>query len=129
MSDPFEVYGVSKADRKAPKGYRSSHLRGFNPRSDTFVKEGTSGRRAVRFVGGSMAGGVVGSAVGSVAGSKLGNPRVGGTVGEMAGAATGATLGRTQNVRSGDTKSYQRSTGKKAKGGYTVPGVGSFMKY
>ncbi len=129
MSDPFQVYGVSKADRKAPKGYRSSHLRGLNPRSDTFVKEGTGGRRALRFVGGSVAGQVVGGAVGTVAGSKLGNPRAGGIAGEMAGATAGATLGRTANVKSKDTVAYHRSTGKKAKGGYTVPLTGSFLKY
>ena len=101
-----------KRNKKPGKEYRASHLKEFNPRSDTYVKEGLGsyGRR----LGGPMVAGTAGE----IAGRALarGNP-AGGHVGR--GLGTSATL--TRNVRSGDTVSYHKKTGKKAKAKVDTP--------
>ena len=128
--------------KKADGEYRASHLQRINPRSKTYVKEGTGLKRVgIPLVGGA-AGGAIGGAVGELAGRKLGSTKLGSkigskiaskiaptkieremlssirpgrTFGQMAGTLTGATPGMTRNIKSGDTVSYNRRTGKKAK--------------
>lgn len=104
------------SDKKMKKkGYRPSYLAGVNPRSKTYVREGTVLQR----VGGPLAG----SAVGSLAGRAIDVAAKGRTagLGMTAGSALGGTAGFYRNIKSGDTASYERSTGKKADGKVQLP--------
>lgn len=88
-------YEISKARRKKKRkieddeDYRESYLSGLNPRSETYVRRGpaSAARRILIPTAGGVALGPVGSS---------------------------AALWR--NISSGDTVSYNRKTGKKAKG-------------
>lgn len=74
---------------RAPKGYRRSYWDWANPRSETYVKEGAAS--AARRIGGNVAGGML---IGPI----------------------GTTAASWRNVSSGDTVSYHKKTGKRAKG-------------
>lgn len=102
-----EIYKKDKAYEKPGDDYRSSALSGINPRSKTYVKRGTGPQRVLL----PAIGGTVGTAVGGAIGR--GSPALAGPL-AMAGGIGGASLGLRRNVKSGDTVSYHRRTGKKA---------------
>ena len=102
------------------KGYRPSHLRGINPLSDTFVREGTGLKR----LGGPIAGTLAGSAV-AVGANIATKGKLSGYPAQMI-SAVGGSLGTSRNIRSGDTVSYRsggRYKGLKAKSKWVIPGA------
>lgn len=109
---------ISKADRESDKEYRRSFLYALNPRSETKVRRGTTGNRALRAGGGAVAGSVAGGVIGAAAGASGGakGAEVGARVGSALGTAAGGTYGRQRNLDSGDVVARHRKTGKKAKG-------------
>lgn len=122
---------ISKAtEKKIPsdkkmkkKGYRLSRLERFNPRSKTYVKEGT----ALNRLGGPLAGTALGSMAGGVVDAAARGRTMG--LGAATGAALGATAGYNRNVKSGDTVSYERATGAKAKTKVNIPVLGTYNAY
>lgn len=134
MTTLAELGAISKAAKyKKPDSdeYRRSRLAGLNPRSDTYVRRGA--RSMARRVGAPVLGGALGGAAGEAAGraafsmlpkkyrasSKMGrflqarrwNRKPAGI-----GGIVGTSAGLTRNIRTGDTKSYNYATGKKARG-------------
>lgn len=101
------------------KGYRPSRLRGINPTSDTFVREGTSLKR--------LSGPVVGGALGAAAalGAKAATKgRVSGYPAQVITSA-GASVGTRRNVKSKDTVAYRKYgkyNGMKADSKWVLPG-------
>ena len=75
----------SESKTKKQKEWRESKLAGVNPRSNTYVKEGTLPQRVAKPVG----------------------------AGYIAGPA-GTSWGRTSNLREDDTRSYRKKDGAKA---------------
>jgi hypothetical protein len=126
---------IAKADPPASvKGYRKSVFEPINPRSKTFVKEGSGLRRVARVQGGGLAGGFGGAAVGGALGAVAGKGdplaiRAGAQAGQSLGGAAGASVGFHHNIKSGDVKSFQRSTGRQAKSKVAVPSVGPINIY
>lgn len=122
-------------DRKmARQGYRPSHLRAMNPRSNTYVKRGSGVRRIVRPQAGGLAGGVAGGAIGSGIGAAVsrGNQRaalLGGQLGYSVGGMAGSSWGLNRNIKTKDTVSYNRRSGKKARNKVNLPYVGPFNVY
>ena len=117
------AFGIEHGNEvsKAEKGYRDSYLAGINPRSKTEVKEGTSLKRIGLPVVGAVSGRMIGSAVGGAVGAR--------GAGAMAGSIGGAGIGLNRNIRSGDTKSTNKRTGKKAKGKVGWAGSPTFNIY
>lgn len=112
----MDLVEIAKKDRD--KKYRRSYLHGLNPRSDTYVRRGTTVKRSARTGGGAVAGSVVGGVVGGAAGTAARNKELGVAIGSRAGSALGAaaggTYGRQKNLDSGDVKAYHRKSGKRA---------------
>lgn len=114
--------------------YRPSVFQGINPRSRTYVREGSGS--AARRLGGPQLGGTAGTLVGYGAGAALGaaskNPGVkfGARYGGSAlGTYAGLSAGYHRNIRSGDTVSFNRRSGKKARSKVAVPEVGPLNIY
>lgn len=149
------MYEITKAykdfDEVDPKEFRSSHLRFMNPRSRTYVERGTLPQRAARPLAGGALGAFIGAAPGllmkkpkalkgaakgasegqrrALALSELpGNPAVT-RWGSTLGGAVGSSLGYSENIRSGNTRSFNRRTGKQAKSKFNIPQVGAFNVY
>lgn len=133
MTSLAELGEISKASkrkkedypREPPKGYRESYLSAVNPVSQTYVKEGTGS--AARRVVGPWAAGMGGSYLGAVAGaaSARKDPVKAFTrakTGAALGGFGGLSAGLHRNIRSKDTISYHKGSGKKAKGkvGYGI---------
>lgn len=130
----WELGQIAKAQSKTEKkrakkmraaGYRRSHLTNFNPRSETWVKPGAAS--AARRIGGQMLGSAAGQTVGGIAGGAAGGS-MGAQLGATAGGLLGASAGATRNIRSKDTVSFNRSTGKKARG-KAVTSFGTYNLY
>jgi hypothetical protein len=116
--------GVSKADED--KKYRSSRFAWANPRSKTEVRPGaaSAARRGARFYGGGVAGSLGGQLAGGVVGGAKGR-----ALGGLVGGAGGMSVGRTHNLKSGDTRAYRRSDGRKAKANIQTPSMGGYWTY
>ena len=106
MDNSVSAFGVEHFS-KAEKGYRDSYLSRFNPRSKTEVKEGTMPQRVLLPAAGGFGGHMVGRAIGG----KIASRGLAGT----AGAIGGATWALDRNIKSGDTVSRHKKTGKKAR--------------
>lgn len=116
---------AEQANVARDKRYRRSYLERINPRSKTYVKRGTELERYARpaLLGG--AGLYAGTGLGALAGAATRRPKVaraGALAGGTAGSAMGATAGYTRNLQRGDTVSFHRKSGKKAKYKVSVRG-------
>ena len=89
----------SESNTKKDKDFRPSVYQGVNPRSNTYVRRGTMPERIARPVGGSIAASPANLVV------------------PVSGPVLGGTWGRTRNLQTGDTRAYNKKTGRKA-GGY-----------
>ena len=123
---------LSKADDDAQ--YRRSVFHVINPRSQTEVKRGSAVRRAVRVGGGSAIGATAGGVAAIPVALALKNKGLAAqlsatSVGRYAGSATGAVIGSKANLKSGDTRAVNRSSGRKATGSAYIPGVGRVWRY
>jgi hypothetical protein len=122
---PFGVeHAISKADKAKPE-YRASYLQRINPRSKTEVRRGTGIERAGR----PMLGSIGGSVVGVIPGVVTHNPNLS-RIGTAIGSSVGTSVGLTRNIKSGDTKSVNRRSGKKAHAKIALPGgYGTYNVY
>lgn len=114
------AFGVDHGDISKADEYRDSKLAAFNPRSKTKVKRGTGLKR----VGGPVAGSVGGTILGTVAGAATKNPTVTRYAGQLGG-YSGQSAMLTRNIKSGDTVSTNKKTGKTAKAKLATP-VGTY---
>jgi hypothetical protein len=132
---------IAKANYTAPNKdeFRSGVGSQVNPRSKTYVKRGTSMKRAGRAVKGEVKGIGAGGAGGAVAGGLIGLARkpgmgrmgalVGGSYGSGIGVGIGANKGREANIKSGDTVAFHRRTGKKAQGKHSIGPMAGMHRY
>lgn len=102
--------------KNAPEGYRRSKLRALNPRSSTYVKEGTLVQRVARPTGGA----IIGTNVGALAGIAS-KGRIPQKTASSLGGGVGYAIGRSKNVSSEDVVGINRKTGKRAKGSIVLP--------
>lgn len=117
MTSLAELGEISKAKKSYPKeppsGYRESYLSSLNPTSQTYVKEGVgSGARRVILPAALAQAGAIG---GSIAGARLGKTQGAAILGGSIGSVGGLSAGLTRNIRSKDTISYHKKTGRKAR--------------
>jgi len=119
------AFGIEHGDISKSDGeYRDSYFQSMNPRSKTKVKHGTKAKRiAIPYAGGA-AGILAGAAVGSAAKS----PGVRSAL-VTAGGIGGTTLGLQRNIKSKDTVSVNRRSGKKAKDKISLPVIGPLNLY
>ena len=133
MTTLAELGEISKAsDGDIPPGYRSSALQRINPRSRTYVREGSAPQRVLLPWVGGISGALAGR--GAVLAATRGKVRSPNTLGaaHLAGVAGGSlttTAALHRNIKSKDTISIHRKSGRRARSKVDIPSVGHFNVY